>query len=84
MTLNTRKVITGSLDWSPFTAQTIDETLLLIHSADTSPEMGRLRDTNELGISPHHLSQLERQRIKCGAGWRGAEQTEKRGEWREE
>ena len=65
-----RKVITGSFNWSPSTAHTNDETLLVIHYPELAKhftrEIDRLWDTDELGITPRIRRKLERQRIRGG------------------
>ncbi|WP_115023039.1 phospholipase D-like domain-containing protein [Synechococcus sp. UW69] len=63
-------MITGSFNWSPSAAHTNDETLLVIHSPQLVKHLTRvmdhLRDTAELGITPHIQRKLDRQRIRCG------------------
>ena len=70
--IDNRKVITGSFNWSPSSARTNDETLLIIESPQLAKqftrEMDRLWDTVELGITPNLQNKLDRQRIRCGDG----------------
>ena len=70
--IDTRKVITGSFNWSPSAAHQNDETLLVIHSpqlaAHFTREIDRMWRGAELGITPWMRRKLERQRIKCGSG----------------
>ena len=70
--IDNRKVITGSFNWSPSAAQTNDETLLVIHSAQLAKHftegMDRLWNTAELGITARMHRKLDRQKIRCGDG----------------
>ena len=63
-------VITGR---EPHTSQESNETLQCIRCMDASsitislnPQIDRLWDTAELGITPHIQRKLDRQRIRCG------------------
>ena len=70
--IDNRKVITGSLNWSPSAAHTNYEILLLIRSpklaADFTREMDRLWESAELRITPRLQRKLDRQKIRCGDG----------------
>ena len=70
--IDSRKVITGSFNWSPSAAHTNDETLLVIHSPQLAKhfnrEMDRMWRTAELGTTERMRRKLERQRIQCGSG----------------
>ena len=73
------------MNWSPPAAHTNDENLLAIHSPQLAKhftrEMDRLWETAELGITPHLQRKLDRQKIRWGMGWRGAEKVKRMGEW---
>ncbi len=70
--IDNKKVITGSLNWSPAAAHTNDETLLVIHSPllakHFTREMDRLWPGAELGVTARMRRKLERQQLKCGNG----------------
>ena len=65
-------MITGSFNWSPSTAHTNDETLLVIHSPQLAQhftrEMDRLWESAELGITERLWRKLERNCQCCGSG----------------
>ncbi|MCP9888420.1 phospholipase [Cyanobium sp. ATX 6A2] len=71
-----RRVITGSLNWSPSAAHRNDETLLVIDSARVAAHFGaevdRLWKGAELGVTERLQRKQERMRQRCGSGRRAA------------
>lgn len=70
--LDSRRVITGSFNWSPAAAHQNDEVLLSIDSPALAlhfeAEMDRLWRGAELGITDRLKRKLARQRRACGSG----------------
>ncbi len=70
--LDSRRVITGSFNWSPSAAHQNDETLLLIDSPILAKhfqaEMDRLWRGAELGVTARLRRKVDRQRRSCGSG----------------
>ena len=75
--IDNKTVITGSFNWSPSTAHTNDETLLVIHSpklaAHFTREMNRMWRSAELGVTPRIQHKFDRQRSDAVMAWRDAE-----------
>ena len=68
--IDIRTVITGSFNWSPSSAHTIDETLLVIESPQIAKhftrEMDRLWRGAELGVTARMQRTLQKRREECG------------------
>ena len=74
--MDNKTVITRSFNWSPSSAYTNDETLLVIDSpklaAHFARKMNRMWRGAELGITAHMHRKLERQRAECSSGFERA------------